>query len=411
MVGQQREDSMSSLQHLNEAIEKLACADNLDDLLRRAVMALQEPLGFDRAGILLYDSTRHQEVGTWGTDAQGRLRNEWGFYAPVGADLVVLPNAERVRYCANVALQDLGATVAVGWQLQAAIFSGDSLLGWIRVDNLVSQLPIAADQGDIARIYANVLGQLINRNQVDNALSGDQMASNPKMVLLAEQLAGLVPMSARAVGNLINFMALLSTDQFSGENQALLSSARKSADQLARIYRHFEERVHDATDNACQNLPAAVIQAYWHRQFTDLFDGSAHQLEVMADDAHAIIGLPLNLFTQLVKELVTNALIHGLEACTAGRALVTLKQTSKVLIVTVEDSGTGLDPEQYVDVLKLFVTSKPCEYLGSGLSVVQHYVERWFNGQLDLGPSQLGGLCCTLIVPIPIPVTAPVPRQ
>ena len=60
---------MSSLEHLNTAFEKLACAENLDDLLRRAVMALQDPLGFDRAGILLYDSTRHQQVGTWGTDA------------------------------------------------------------------------------------------------------------------------------------------------------------------------------------------------------------------------------------------------------------------------------------------------------------------------------------------------------
>jgi|TARA_B110000503_G_scaffold133436_1_gene210921 signal transduction histidine kinase len=400
---------MSSLQHLNTAFEKLACADNLDDLLRRAVMALQDPLGFDRAAILLYDPARHLQIGTWGTDAQGRLRNEQGFYTPMADDLILHPDAERVRYTDSAPLQDLGATVATGWQLQAAIFSDDALLGWIFVDNLLSQLPIAADQCDIARTYANVLGQLIRRNQIEDALIEGQMASNRKMVLLAEQLAGLVPMSARSVGNLINFMALLSTDQFSGENQALLSSARKSADQLARIYRHFEERVHAATDNACQNLPAAVIQAYWHRQFTDLFGGSAHQLEVMADDAHAIIGLPLILFTQLVKELVTNALIHGLEACSAGRTLVTLKQTPKVLVVTVEDSGPGLDKEQYVEVLKLFVTSKPYEYLGSGLSVVQHYVERWFNGQLDLGPSQLGGLCCTLTVPIPIPVTAPPP--
>ncbi|ATX78232.1 MAG: ATP-binding protein [Reinekea forsetii] len=400
---------MSSLEHLNTAFEKLACAENLDDLLRRAVMALQDPLGFDRAGILLYDSTRHQQVGTWGTDAQGQVRNERGFYAPVSADQIVHPEAERIRYCDNVMLQDLGAAVATGWQLQAAIFSGDSLLGWIYVDNLVSQLPIAADQCAMARTYANVLGQLVRRNQTEDTLIEGQMVSNRKMVLLAEQLAGLVPMSARSIGNLINFMALLSTDQFSGENQALLSSARKSADQLARIYRHFEERVHDATDSDCQNLPASVVQAYWQRQFTDLFGTSSHQLEVTADDAQAIIGLPLILFTQLVKELVTNALIHGLEACSAGRTLVRLKQTTKVLIVTVEDSGPGLDQDQYVEVLKLFVTSKPYEYLGSGLSVVQHYVERWFNGQLDLGPSQLGGLCCTLTIPIPIPVTAPVP--
>jgi signal transduction histidine kinase len=71
-----------------------------------------------------------------------------------------------------------------------------------------------------------------------------------------------------------------------------------------------------------------------------------------------------------------------------------------MLTITVEDSGAGLDEEQYRDVLKLFVTSKPNELLGTGLNVTQHYVERWLNGQLDLGPSELGGLCCTLQIPI-----------
>ncbi|WP_320821849.1 GAF domain-containing sensor histidine kinase [Reinekea sp.] len=414
---------MSNLQHLDDAFEKLANAKNLDDLIRRAVLALRDPLGFDRAGILLYDRASNEQVGTWGTDAHGQLRSEHDFRAPVGAGLIVRQQDDRVRYTDKAELQELGKTVDTGWHLQAAIFSGNELFGWIFVDNLVNHRPLAADQFDLARTYANVLGQLIVHSKIEDSLieaidslaSNEdlkaialkrvtqlegQIAGNRKMVLLAEQLAGLVPMSTRSVGNLLNFMALLSPDQFTGENQALLDSARKSADQLARIYRHFDKRVHDATDNDVQSLPASVIQDYWQRQFTGLFRNTSHHLEVRTEKPGETINLPLILLTRLVKELISNALLHGLEGCSAGRALVTLRKTAKVLVITVEDSGSGLHEEQCIDALKLFVTAKPYEYLGTGLNVVQHYVERWLNGQLDLGASPLGGLCCTLTIPI-----------
>jgi signal transduction histidine kinase len=420
---------MSNLQHLDDAFKKLANAKNLDDLFRRAVLALLDPLGFDRAGILLYDPISNEQVGTWGTDAQGQLRREHDFRAPVGEHLILRQQEDRVRYTDHTELQELGKVVDMGWHLQAAIFSDNRLFGWIFIDNLVNHQPLAVDQFDLARTYANVLGQLIIRSRIEDTLIEaidslatnedlkatalkrvtqleGQIAGNRKMLLLAEQLAGLVPMSNRSVGNLLNFMALLSPDQFSGENQALLDSARKSADQLARIYRHFDRRVHDATDNDVQSLPASVIQDYWQRQFNGLFRKTSHHLEVRTENPSETIYLPLILLTRLVKELLSNALLHGLEAYSAGRALVTLKQTPKVVIITIEDSGTGLDEGHCVDALKLFVTSKPYEFLGTGLNVVQHYVERWLNGHLDLGPSHLGGLCCTLTIPIQLESSA-----
>jgi len=420
---------MSNLQHLDDAFKQLANARNLDDLIRHAVLALLNPLGFDRAGILLYDPASNEQVGTWGTDAQGQLRREHGFRAPMGDHLIMRPQEDRVRYNDHTELQELGKVVDMGWHLQAAIFSDNKLFGWIFIDNLVNHRPLAADQFDLARTYASVLGQLIIRSKMEDTLIEaidslattedlsasalkrvsqleSQIAGNRKMLLLAEQLAGLVPMSNRSVGNLLNFMALLSPDQFSSQNQALLDSARKSADQLARIYRHFDTRVHDATDNDVQSLPASVIQDYWQHQFNSLFRNTSHHLEVCTENPSETINLPLILLTRLVKELLSNALLHGLEACCDGRALVKLKQTPKVVIITVDDSGVGLDEDHCVDVLKLFVTSKPYEYLGTGLNVVQHYVERWLNGQLDLGPSHLGGLCCTLTIPIQIASTA-----
>jgi signal transduction histidine kinase len=414
---------MSNLQLLNEAFEKLAEAKNLDDLIKRAVTALCKQLGFDRAGILFYDPVTHEQVGTWGTDAKGKLRNERDFRAPVDDHLIKRHSEERVRVSYDATLQELGESVDSGWHIQAAIFSGEDLFGWLFVDNLINKKELPDDQLDLIRAFSNVLGQLIVRSKIEdtlidaldslatnedltmtaldkvNRLEG-QIAGNRKMLLLAERLSGLVPMSARSVGNLLNFVALLSPKKFDEADQALLESAKKSADQLSRIYRHFDQKVHEATDNDIQLLPAAVVQEYWTNQFSPLFRATPHHFEVKSDSPTQEITLPLILLTQLVKELVINSIMHGLESCESGRTLVTLKQTEQWLTVTVEDTGPGLDEDQYRDVLKLFVTSKPNELLGSGLNVTQHYVERWLNGQLDLSASKLGGLCCTLNIPI-----------
>jgi C4-dicarboxylate-specific signal transduction histidine kinase len=196
---------------------------------------------------------------------------------------------------------------------------------------------------------------------------------------------------------------LLQPEQFSLSDRALLASAKKSANQLARIFRYADSKVHEATDNDIQTMPASLIQDYWYNQFNPLFRNTSHHFEVCSDNPSSTVSVPLILVTQLVKELVSNALQHGLENCQEGRARVSLGMQDGAVVVHVEDSGSGLDEEQYMEVLKMFVTSKPNELLGTGLNVTQHYVERWLNGQLELGPSsELGGLRCTLRIPFDV---------
>jgi signal transduction histidine kinase len=414
---------MSNLQLLNEAFEELAKAKNLDDLIRRAVTVLRTKLLFDRAGILLFDPSTNEQIGTWGTDAQGKIRDEHDFRAPVTSNLITNHKEERVRFERKADLQELGQSVDSGWHIQAAIFSGQELYGWLFIDNLVNHAPIQEDQIELIRVFSGALGQLIIRSKIEDSLLDalDSLASNKdltmsalekvhqleaqhegnrQMVALAERLSGLIPMTTRSVGNLVNFVSLLSPEQFSSTDQALLESAKKSADQLSRIFHFIDSKVHEATDNDIQTLPAAVVQDYWSNQYSGLFRQTPHHLEVRTERPTENVSLPLILLTQLVKELVLNSLHHGLENSESGRTVITLCNSPKSLQVRVEDSGSGLDEDQYRDVLKLFVTSKPNELLGTGLNVTRHYVERWLNGQLDLGPSELGGLCCTLNIPI-----------
>ena len=421
---QQVKSRMSYLHQLNLAFDKLSKATHVDDLLRRAVKALCEELHFDRAGILWYDPETGDQVGTWGTDEQGQLRDEHDLRLPVSEDLMLKPGQERFRFKQN---HDFYGVLAKpepkGWVFQAAICSEQELFGWVFVDNLIKLQPMTEEQSEVIRAFANALAQLIVRSKIEDTLlhATDSLATNEditlnalervqqleaqlegnrKLVNLAERLSGLIPVSARAVGNLLNFVTLLQPEKFEFADQALLESARKSAGQLSRIFRFADAKVHEATDNDVQTMPAALVQDYWQNQFSPIFRNTPHQLQVESDDPASNVTIPLILLTQLVKELIANALQHGLESIRGGLTRVKLAMKDEAFVVHVEDSGLGLDVEQYGDVLKMFVTSKPNEQLGTGLCVTQHYVERWLNGQLELGPSELGGLRCTLVIPV-----------
>lgn len=425
-IGQRVKRLMSYLHQLNLAFDKLSKAKNIDDLLRRAVKALLEELNFDRAGILWYDPVTGDQVGTWGTDEEGKLRDEHDLRVPVSDDLLLKPGHERTRFKQNHDFYGvLDKPDPKGWVFQAAISSEEALYGWVFVDNLICRQPITDEQAEVIRAFANALAQLIVRSKIEDTLlqAMDSLASNEdvtlsaleriqqleaqvegnrKLVILAERLSGLIPVSARAVGNLLNFVTLLQPEKFEPSDRALLDSARKSAGQLSRIFRFADLKVHEATDNDVQMVPASIVQEYWYNQFSPMFRNTSHHLEVRSEDPSSNLTIPLILLTQLVKELISNALQHGLESSQEGLARVSLAMKQSALIVNVEDSGIGLDSDQYLEVLKMFVTSKPNEMLGTGLCVTQHYIERWLNGQLELGPSELGGLRCTLSVPVSI---------
>lgn len=414
---------MSYLRKLNKAYAQLSKAKNFDDLLRRSVKAIQGTLGFDRAGILLFDSDTNEQVGTWGIDATGKLRKEHGLRYPITEDLITLQSKEVIRLVRNKSLNDLGEVSGIGWHVQAVIFSGNDLFGWLFVDNLVNGKDITKEEYEVLETFSTVLGQLIIRTKIEDTLlealdslathesrTSDalsqikqlkaQIDGSQNMVKLGEKLSGLVPMSTRYIGNLSNFISLLSPSQFDASNLDLLDSAKTSANKLSRIFKFVDARVHEATDNDQQQLAISVVEDYWRTQFLPMFRNTPHELTIQSTQPDQVINIPLILLTQLVKELLANALAHGLETTPKGFTYVSIHSDDAKLTIDIEDSGSGLEESQLNEVIKLFVTSKPNENLGTGLNVVQHYVERWLNGQLELSQSEHGGLKASLIVPI-----------
>jgi signal transduction histidine kinase len=113
--------------------------------------------------------------------------------------------------------------------------------------------------------------------------------------------------------------------------------------------------------------------------------------EVLADRRH-------------LNQILLNLALNAAEAVgDGGRVRLRSRKEAGDVLVEVEDSGPGVPPERYEEILKPFVTTKS-RGAGLGLAMVRHLVQA-HGGELLLARSTLGGLLVRLRFPEEEPVS------
>lgn len=167
MTGAQ--ELQNNLKVLHEITIELTNITNLDNFYRRSVEFGLERLGFDRLGLLLYDPKTSLAVGTYGTDAQGKLVAEHHVRFDPSSLTNILSRAlnEKDRFVVdeNTELFSNTQSIGMGWNAAAILWNGKEKLGWLAIDNGVKHLPISQTQLSILALYAVTLGTLLAHKQ------------------------------------------------------------------------------------------------------------------------------------------------------------------------------------------------------------------------------------------------------
>jgi C4-dicarboxylate-specific signal transduction histidine kinase len=103
---------------------------------------------------------------------------------------------------------------------------------------------------------------------------------------------------------------------------------------------------------------------------------------------------------QVMRNLITNAL-EAMDAVIDRPRMLTIKSTahdSKRVLITIEDSGTGIEPKDMQRIFDSFFTTKP-HGMGMGLAICRSIVES-HGGSLSASPSHPHGTVFQLILPI-----------
>ena len=102
---------------------------------------------------------------------------------------------------------------------------------------------------------------------------------------------------------------------------------------------------------------------------------------------------------QVMRNLIVNAL-EAMDAVTDRAPVLTVKSTahdSESVLITVEDSGTGIEPKDMRRIFDSFFTTKP-RGMGMGLAICRSIVES-HGGSLSASPGHPHGMVFRVILP------------
>jgi signal transduction histidine kinase len=151
---------------------QLAQAASFDELCRQIIELGRSQLKFDRLGMWLWDEETGENIGTFGVDEQGNIRDER--HQRVAFDLYPLTQINddtHVYFKENASLYNhLNEVIGSGWVAMAYLQDGDRVIGTISVDNLLTQEPLEHYHLELIALYARTVSHVLTRKRMEQAI-------------------------------------------------------------------------------------------------------------------------------------------------------------------------------------------------------------------------------------------------
>jgi len=184
------------LQVLQEIGLELSYMDTLEEVYRQAVVLGRERLGYDRFGLLLRDEQSDEFVGTVGTDQHGEIVDE-SHVREIPSDVMIqaITGEKRAVFVDDIDITYLDNLVGHGWGAVAGIWDGDTAIGWLVIDNLLSQEPSSPYQLELLTLYGSTLGNLITRKRAAARLQAslDRRGEQMRLATTVAQEIAVLP--------------------------------------------------------------------------------------------------------------------------------------------------------------------------------------------------------------------------
>ena len=164
-------EQLSTLHRINL---ELSLIDSFDEMCRQAVIAWHDHLKLDRIGIWFICPERPGYLcGSFGLDETGQVRDERDQMIEKDAPIFeeISSNQQRVYYKAHhKLLNHRSQLVGYGETAAAALWDGHTVIGFVVIDNLISQRPITSYQRDILYLFGQMIGHLASQKRSEKLI-------------------------------------------------------------------------------------------------------------------------------------------------------------------------------------------------------------------------------------------------
>jgi signal transduction histidine kinase len=255
---------------------------------------------------------------------------------------------------------------------------------------------------EAARLYA----EAVQRNK-ELAETNERLRSAQQQLIQSEKLAAIGQLTAGIVHDVKNPIAvikgvaefMLTEDELSEDKKQEIALIRESAlkanniiSDLLKFSRQSrpEMGLHDMreTVEASLRLTAFPIRKAHVQVFKDLPEEA----------------VPMIYDDQQIEQVLVNLINNAVQAMPNGGTLrVNMTKTDGVAAIAVEDTGTGIPPENITRIFDPFFTTKPeGEGTGLGLSVSYGIISN-HNGRIEVESKVGEGTTFTILIPMELP--------
>ncbi|ANG61182.1 hypothetical protein A8C75_01055 [Marinobacterium aestuarii] len=270
------------------------------------------------------------------------------------------------------------------------------------------------EQQQLVRAYSNLEQSHIQLHELQDELVESRRLSSLGMMVagVAHELNTPTGGALMAISTLQTQLQKLQTsvregmtrtalDSFLSHTESGLQLAEQNLRRAADLIRSFKRMAVDRSHNEISRFDLAEL-------IRDLRNSLSHRLKKspigLVMDIHEplqLTGYP-GILSQVLQNLIDNALSHGFKPGHSGEIHVTATLSGERLLLSVSDNGQGIDPQVRDALFDPFVTSRRSEgHTGLGLHLVHQWVYQLLEGSMSV-ESDATGTSFSLDIPLEV---------
>jgi diguanylate cyclase (GGDEF)-like protein len=151
------------LKDLNEVTMQISLAPSFDEMCRLAIELGRDKLGFDRLGLWFLEPERpNYAAGSFGVDEAGHIRDERELHIcayPDECNEKLTAERMYIFYGENMpTYNENHKQVGESDRAAVALWDGNTVIGFLYVDNLLTHKPIAERQRELLMLFGQAIG-------------------------------------------------------------------------------------------------------------------------------------------------------------------------------------------------------------------------------------------------------------
>ncbi len=383
------------LKELIQVTNQLSTVPSFDQLCQDAIRLGQKLLHYDRMGLWYVSPDRQHMLGTFGINENGKIRDEreqkhllhdhrLNMQVMESKSLVAISRADELK-------NDRGEIVGHGDHAIAGLWNGKETIGFVSVDNLVSQRPIVAQDIDLLTLFAAVLGHLSSLKLAEEAVhkltddlelrvqqrTAELKAKNRELETFSYSVSHDLKAPLRAIHGYAHILKEDYSASLPPEAGHLLQLV---ADNVLRMHQLIEDLL---SYSHLEMRKISSSRVYLPKLVTNILAEREGELEAFGIDVvnnppQVDVEVEIDGLTQALKNLIDNALKFSSHVDNPRIEVGGTVQENSCLL-WVKDNGIGFEMQYHDQIFEVFQRlNSHDEYPGTGigLALVRKVMQR-----------------------------------